>query len=44
MRNWFLLAEKLPVLDLTWPDELQARWWKLFERLWARARYPSIER
>jgi hypothetical protein len=30
-------AEKLPVLDLKWPDKMQSQWWRWFESLWALA-------
>lgn len=28
------LIGKLPPLDLTWPQEQQAQWWKWFQFLW----------
>lgn len=30
-------AEKLPMLDLQWPPEMQAAWWRWFESLWTLA-------
>lgn len=26
-------VQKLPALDLFWPDDLQAAWWRCFEAL-----------
>jgi hypothetical protein len=28
------LLRKFPSLDLTWPPELQERWWRVFRRLY----------
>ena len=37
-RAWLIgLIDKLPTLDLTWPDNIQAMWWKHFEAMKARA-------
>jgi hypothetical protein len=44
-REWLAgLIEKLPTLDLKWPANIQALWWKHFEALKARAdsqQYPK---
>jgi len=28
------LVKKFPVFDPAWPDEVQAKWFALFDRLW----------
>lgn len=41
---WFrLLLIKFPCLDLAWPRDVQALWWRAYEALW-RALPPSDAR
>jgi hypothetical protein len=34
-REYFLhFLDRLPVLDLTWSDEIQTAWWRCYDVLW----------